>query len=384
VTPSSTRAVAISGHLQEQINELQGQFAMLHKVIHEESRADIDRLHRELASTSARVEAMGTEVAIAASGLQKLVENADASGKVVASLQDGQKVITFKIQQVGDELLQTAGLAGRLQTEIEKKLELDVVFLRGEQEKTRLVLDQLSNEEEQSKRSLQELRAMLRETNATAKSHANDLSETSVMVQNLESRMTENMSSFKARGVNLADLNTAVLKLHEDHENTKVHTEDLHSSVTKLLGHVNNLTENVENTATGMSLTQGELDSCRGALDDLSEDFNHLHEKVVGLAQSHANLNMSMEEVRETVAEADLEGLESRGGRSSGSSRKHSKDPTVLPSFQDDAYEGQGRNPSRSLPTLPSLDESGAWQSLAKGKSKSQTMSFDMQGQSTA
>lgn len=313
---STGQTIAISRHLQDQIRLIETKLVELQKGLLDANEGVIElrdssvvtnhavhALQDGLKSTNNMVEANRKELGRANGGAQKFQSVLEQVNTMVAALRDTQKVTNNGLQKLGQDQVETHTLAVKLQESIERRLDLDIAELKSEVGKTNLDLKHLKADEEADKLCIIQERDKLRESNIKMKSIADDLAETNTLLQIFDQRVQESSGSLKATKQNLEDLNLATLKLHEDHENTKVQVAEVRGSVKKVHTHVKQVHDSLAVTNQGLNVCTGRLEECCQVVDSLRGSVGDTQGKLNALKDGQERTNGIVQHVRRELQE---------------------------------------------------------------------------------
>jgi len=123
------------------------------------------------------------------------------------------------------------------------------------------------------------------------------------MMKIIEKRVSDNSSGLKSTRMNLEDLNTATLKLHEDHENTKGHVGDVRDSNKKCHAHVKQVHGKLEDVAQQLGNTQVKLQMQSDHGENLKQTVDRAMQNIASSQQDNARANFTLGELSDRLAQ---------------------------------------------------------------------------------
>jgi len=313
---SHAQTIAISRHLQDQIKAMGARFDDLQRTL-EETNADlsavrdkdnlgggvVQSLQDGLASISVVVEANRKDIARSHSNIHKMQTSLESANDSITELKDKQKITGTTMEKVEHDLNLTSELAHQLKEDINHRIEKELSQIHDEISKTNLDLKHLKIDEESLKDTVRAEREALRDANLFMKGLADQLAEADTHHKILEHRLNETSSRQKATSQNLEDLNTATLRLNEDHEHTKANTADLQSSVKKAHTHVKQMREGLERTAAGLGMAQGKVEEHNMAVEALRQSLDQANCMMATMKEGHDRATSNIQELGQQLAQ---------------------------------------------------------------------------------
>eukprot|EP00406_Dinophysis_acuminata_P038138 CAMPEP_0179371334 /NCGR_PEP_ID=MMETSP0797-20121207/85674_1 /TAXON_ID=47934 /ORGANISM="Dinophysis acuminata, Strain DAEP01" /LENGTH=390 /DNA_ID=CAMNT_0021087187 /DNA_START=57 /DNA_END=1226 /DNA_ORIENTATION=- len=300
---SRAQTLAISKHLQDQLTAVQGKLEDLQLGLSDTNRSvdglrkgvhgtksDVHSLQDGLALTSSTLEATRKDLGRTCEQVQKLQAGLDESNDTVGAWADKSRIMGTTMQQFGQDLSNTNALAKRLEEAVDRRIEGTLQGLRDDLHGACADLQQLRADGEMGKAALQEEREALRETNAKVKGLTDSTSDDST-------------ATLKATRLNLEDLNTATLKLHEDHESTKSHSKELQNTVRKLAGHTKQANERLQQHAANFGQTKSKQDEHSRSLEGMRQSMLQAQGAVEALQMDNQRSALTVSNIQHELSE---------------------------------------------------------------------------------
>jgi len=221
--------------------------------------------------------------------------------------------------------------------------------------KTTLDLKRLREDGNLAKAGLLKEKEAVRELGETVKGIANDLSATNTVAGIVEQRLSETASGLKTARNSVDDLNTVTLKLHEDHENTKITCAEALAGLKKVGLRVKQIDESLEKTGNALVGTQNKLDAARHDVSSLQNDLIATKTNVCQLKDGGNRAEDNLHRLRRHLNEVEATTQAVRAGLKEQSS-------ILLPNINMDSHEARtatGRHGSllcsisNGIPTSP-------------------------------
>jgi len=234
--------------------------------------------------------------------MQKLQSGLDTANDSLTALRDKQKITTNILQKVEQDLNGTSELTVQLKDTIDHKIGKEISDLRDELSKTNLDVKHLTADEENLKEIVRTEREALRDTNTFTKSLSDQMTDADTMMKILEQRLNDTTTKQKATTLNLENLNTATLKLNEEHEHTKANTADLQASIKKAHSHVRQQRDCIERMVAGLGHAQGKVEEHNHVVDTLRQGLDQAHCRMQTLKDSHERATATINELGQQLA----------------------------------------------------------------------------------
>lgn len=313
---SQSQTVAISRHLQDQIRKIEQKLEELEvgqkrtddfvgqlKDGSDGLQVTMATMQDALTGTRNAIDSARKELTRSNGVVQKIQAGQEQAQDAIGTLRDAQKVTTTSLKKMGQDLLGTHSLAVKLQEAIERRLDVDVAQIRDELSKTNLEIRHVRADEDMLKSAIRDEREALRETNLKVKAVSDDITEVRTVVTINEQRMTDAAAGFKSARQIVDDLNNAVLKLHEDHDNTKNIVQELAASNRRVTTHIKQVEETVSGATTEIVVAQNRLEEQADQMDYVRQVVQVTQTKVQGLHEGHERTRAALNDLRSEVAE---------------------------------------------------------------------------------
>ena len=263
---SHGQTMSVGRHLQDQIRQLQQVLADLGKGLSETNDAvgdlrkqvggnhnNLTIINEDLNNTKTSLDSHKNELGRTGAAVLKLQQGLESTDGKVAALIDGQKVNDTLLVKIQKEQGDQAKRQHEFKERIEKKVEADIRGLRDDFAKSELAQAQIRADADNLKNQVLEEKEQLRQTNLRAKDAEDKFNDMSTFISILQKRVADSASNLKTTRENLEDLNTATLKLHEDHDNTKARLSEAGEGVKRAHNHVKQVHGKLEATAQALN-----------------------------------------------------------------------------------------------------------------------------------
>jgi len=344
---SHGQTMAVGRYLHDLIRQLQGQVADLRKAMGESNEAvgelkkasgganqSLQNLQESLQSNNTITETLRNELGRTNSNVGKLQAGLSGTNDKVAGLLDAQKVTDTTLRKLEGDLADQADKAHNLREAMEKRIEQDIRALRDALSRTDLDVQHLQAEAGALKDGLNEQKEGLRLANNKIKDGVNRQNEFETLMKIIDKRVADNTGGLKSTRMNLEDLNTATLKLHEDHENTKSRVGDLGDSNKKAHAHVKQVHGKLEDVAQHLNNAQIKLDMQGNHGEDLKQQLDHALATIASAHQGQARANQSLTDLSERLAQVGATADAVRAGLKESNS-------LLLPNIHLDSHEAR-------------------------------------------
>jgi len=313
---SHGQTMAVGRYLHDLIRQLQGQVADLRKAMGESNEAvgelkkssgganqALQNLQENLQNNNTITETLRNELGRTNSNVGKLQAGLSGTNDKVAGLLDAQKITDTTLRKLEGDLADQADKAHNLREAMEKRLERDIKTLRDDLSRTDLDVQQLQAEAGVQKNGLNDQKEGLRQANIRIKDGVDRQNDFETLMKIIEKRVADNTGGLKTTRMNLEDLNTATLKLHEDHENTKGRVGDLGDSTKKTHAHVRQVHGKLEGVAQHLNNAQVKLDMQGNNGEDLKQKLDHALATIASAHQGQDRANQSLRDLSERLAQ---------------------------------------------------------------------------------
>lgn len=318
---SHGQTMSVGRYLQDQIRQLQQALHDLGKGLGETNDAVAElkkanggannalmNLQEGLGNISTTLESQRNELGRTNANVGKLQAGLEGTNGKVAGLIDTQKVNDTMLKRLEKEVGEQAARQHEFKEKMEKRIEADIKGLRDDLSKHELTISHIRGDQDALKAMVLDEKEQLRLTNLKMKDANDRANDMDTFIKILEKRVADNTSGLKSTRMNLEDLNTATLKLHEDHENTKSRVGEQHESIKKAHNHVKQVHNKLEATAQGLQNTQQKLDQQADHGENLRQNLDHALARIQTVTEGNdraaANISDMKRQLAETTATA--------------------------------------------------------------------------------
>jgi len=344
---SHGQTMAVSRYLQDQIRKLQQDLADMCKglggtndavaELKKQSggaNAQLAGLQDGLANANAGLEAQRSELGRVGGHVGKLQEGLDRTTDRTGKLEDAFKVDHQHLLKLEKEVKENEEEMHKLAETLKKKVQEDINELRDDLARKELDIKQMKADQDNLKDAVDNDRENQRLANMKIKEHDDRLNARDTYLKILEDRLGDCAAGLKQKAKDLEDLNTATLKLHEDHENTKNGLGEVNNNVKKVNNHVKTVHGKLEATAQGLNNVAGKLDSNVDDSDDLRKMLAELQARVQSLGEGTGRNGDSIAQLMRELSEVGATAQAVRAGLKEQSS-------LLLPNITMDSAEAR-------------------------------------------
>jgi chromosome segregation ATPase len=319
---SHGQTMSMGRHLQDQLRMLQQALADLGKGLGETNEAvadlkknagganaTISNLLENFANSNTITETLKNDYGRTKANVAKLQAGLEGTNGAVAGLIDSQKVNDTLMKKLQGEISDQADKQHEFKENMEKKIEADIRALNDEHGKQTLMIQQMKNDHDNLKNMALDEKEQLRLANLRAKDAQDRFNDMDTFVKILEQRVADGATGLKSTRMNLEDLNSATLKLHEDHENTKGQVGELHDGVKKAHNHVKTVHNKLENTAQMLNNAHQKINQQADHGEDLKAALDtalsRINDCEGGAARANGNISELKRQLADTSATAN-------------------------------------------------------------------------------
>jgi len=310
------QTMEVSRYLHDLIRQMQGQIADLGNRASESSEAVTSlkqvsqgsnqhqqQMQDNLGKAYTEIENLRNEQGRTNSNVGKLQAGLAGTNDKVSALIDAQKVTDTTIKRINGDIEEQANNAHNLKETLEKKIERDIKALRDDLARSDLNIQHLQDEAASLKKMVHDNKENLRQLNQRVKDQNDRHNDMETMMKIIEKRVSDNSSGLKSTRMNLEDFNTATLKLHEDHENTKGHVGDVRDSNKKCHAHVKQVHGKLEDVAQQLGNTQVKLQMQSDHGENLKQTVDRAMQNIASSQQDNARANFTLGELSDRLAQ---------------------------------------------------------------------------------
>lgn len=341
------QTMEVSRYLHDLIRQMQGQIADLGNRANESNEAvttlkqSSQGSHQQQATMQdnlgkayTEIENLRNEQGRTNANVGKLQAGLSGTNDKVSALIDAQKVTDTTIKRINGDLEDQANNAQNLKETLEKRIERDIKALRDDLAKSDLDIKHLQEEAASLKKMVHDNKENIRQNTNKLKDHNDRQNDAETMMKIIEKRVADTASGLKSTRMNLEDLNTATLKLHEDHENTKGHVGDVRDSNKKCHAHVKQVHGKVEDIAQQLANTQMKLQMQTDHGEDLKQKVDRAFANIATSQQDNARATFSLSELNDRLAQVGATADAVKAGLKESNS-------LLLPNIHLDSHEAR-------------------------------------------
>jgi len=188
---------------------------------------------------------------------------------------------------------------------MEKKVEQDIRALRDDFAKNELAQQQIRADANALKDQVLEEKEQLRQTNLRVKDTQERFNDMDTLVKILDSRVTDSISNLKTTRENLEDLNTATLKLHEDHDNTKARLAEHGENVKRTSNHVKQVHSKLEATAQALNNAHEKIEQQADHGEGLRQALDHANSRIQATTEGNDRANSNISDLKRQLADTE-------------------------------------------------------------------------------
>jgi len=344
---SHGQTMSVGRHLQDQIRQLQQVLADLGKGLSETNEAvgdlrkqvggnhnHLNMINEDLSNTKTSLEAHRNELGRTGAAVVKLQQGLEGTNDKVAALIDGQKVNDTLLVKIQKEQGDQAKRQHEFKERIEKKVEADIRSLRDDFAKSELEQAQIRADADNLKNQVLEEKEQLRQTNLRAKDAEDKFNDMTTFINILEKRVGDSASNLKTTRENLEDLNTATLKLHEDHDTTKARLAEAGEGVKRAHNHVKQVHGKLEATAQALNNAHQKIAEQADHGEYLKQALDHANSRIADVTEGNNRANGNISDLKKQLDTTEQTARAVRAGLKESNS-------LLLPNLHLDSHEAR-------------------------------------------
>jgi chromosome segregation ATPase len=263
----------------------------------------LSTLQEGLRGTSATVEIHAHELGRVTTGVGELrAELGGTNGRVV-ELMEAQKMNDTLLTNIQNKLNSEADKHQALSELLQTQVKRDIADIRGDLNRADLSIKQLHAAEDMLRNELGDQKEQLRLTCLDVNSKDHCLKELQTCTTIIENRVADNTAGLRLTQVNLEDLNTATLRLFEDHEATKVKLSEGRESLKKAHQHVKQVHNRLHTTAVDLRNTRERLDMHATRADALRQNLQEALSRLQSVTEGNERANSSIHDLKSQLDE---------------------------------------------------------------------------------
>jgi len=363
---SHGQTMSVGRHLQDQIRQLQQVLADLGKGLAETNEAvgdlrkqvggnhnNLAMISEDLNNTKTSLDSHRNELGRTGAAVAKLQQGLESSDDKVAALIDGQKVHDTLLVKIQKEQDHQAQRQHEFKERIEKKVEADIRGLHDNLAKSELAQAQTRTDVDNLKNQVLEEKEQLRQTNLRAKDAGDKFNDMSTFISILEKRVADSASNLKTTRENLEDLNTATLKLHEDHDNTKARLSEAGEGVKRTHNHMKQVHGKLEATAQALNTANQKIADQADHGEYLKQALDHANSRIADVTEGNNRANGTISDLKRQLDATDATARAVRAGLKESNS-------LLLPNLHLDSHEARSASQRHgSLLATGNINSSG-------------------------
>jgi len=310
------QTLQVARHLQEQIRALQQRVDNVGRDLGD-TRQSVSELQRSTGSADstlsklqeittgagATVDLHSHELGRAMNGVGQLRTDFDRADNTITNLLDAEKMNETRFMKIENGLNDHENWQRTFSDRLEKRIERDLAALRDDLARANLAIGQLQTSEDFLKNGLLEQKEQLRLTNLQMDSTNHRFNEMQTHVKILEKRLVDTTAGMKLTQVNLEDLNTATLRLYEDHESTKVKISEDRESLKKAHSHIKQVHSRVHAIGLDLQTTREKLDAHQNLVDALRQNLQAALSRLQMVTEGNDRANLTITDLKSKIDE---------------------------------------------------------------------------------
>mmetsp|Transcript_126286 Transcript_126286/g.252306 ORF Transcript_126286/g.252306 Transcript_126286/m.252306 type:complete len:405 (+) Transcript_126286:68-1282(+) len=364
---SHGQTMSMGRHLQDQIRQLQQVLSDLGKGLSETNEAvgdlrkqvggnhnNLTQLNEEVKQANTTLDSQRNELGRTGAAVAKLQQGLEGTDGKVAALMDGQKVNDTLLGKIQKEQGDQAQRQHEFKERMEKKVEADIRGLRDDFAKSELAQAQIRADADALKNQVLEEKEQLRQTNLRAKEAQDNFNDMDTLVKILEKRVSDSSNNLKTTRENLEDLNTATLKLHEDHDNTKARLTEQGENAKRTNNHVKQVHSKLEATAQAVNNAHQKIAEQADHGENLKQALDHANGRIQSVTEGNDRANGTISELKRQLADTEMTAKAVKAGLKESNS-------LLLPNLHLDSHEARAASQRHgSLLHTGNITSSGA------------------------
>jgi len=310
------QTLQVAKHLQEQIRVLQQRVDDVGRDLGDtkhwvtelqkstgSSDSALSKLQDSMAGADTTLNSHSHELGRAMTGVGQLRSDFNSADGKITHLLDVEKLSETRLTKIENDLADHANWQRAMSDRLDKRIEGDVSTLRDDVGKANLTLRQLQTSEEMLKSGLLEQKEQLRVTNLQMDSTNHRFDEMQTQTKIMEKRLADATTNLKCTQVNLEDLNTATLRLYEDHESTKVRVNEDRESLKKAHSHVKQVHSRVHAVGLDLQTTRDKLDMQAELGNTLRQNLQLALSRLQILTEGNDRANSTISDLKSQIDE---------------------------------------------------------------------------------
>jgi len=368
---SHGQTVTMGRHLQDQIRQIQQALSDLGKGLSETNNAvgdlrkqcggnqeNVAQLNDQMKTANTTLEKQRNDLGRTGAAVTKLQKGLESTDGKVAELLDGQKVNATTIAKMQKEQEAQAQRQHEFKERMEKKVEADIRALRDDFAKSELEQAQIRADANALKDQVSEESEQLRQTNLHLTETQNTVREMDTLTKILEKRVADSINNLKTTRENLEDLNTATLKLHEDHDNTKARLAERSEDLKRTNNHLKQVHSKLEDTAQGLNNAHQKIEQQADHGDNLKQALDHANSRIQAVTEGNDRANSNISDLKTQLANTEATAKAVKAGLKESNS-------LLLPNLHLDSHEARSASQRHgSLLHTGNINSSGGGGSL--------------------
>mmetsp|Transcript_137113 Transcript_137113/g.273484 ORF Transcript_137113/g.273484 Transcript_137113/m.273484 type:complete len:340 (-) Transcript_137113:364-1383(-) len=235
--------------------------------------------------------------------LQQGLHDTNESMGGVRELRDELEATNANVHKFGEALANTSAQVHKLGETLERKFEPSVQQIKDDLTRTKLDLQQLSEDEVLVKEGLFQEKDNVKQANERIKALVDHLGLTNAKVNNIDKRLGDTTGRSKATLQGLEDLTLENTRFREEHEHTKNQLLEAKESVNRAHQHLKQVHQNLDTVAKGLQHTQKKLDDTHNDTDFSRQNIDDVRSKVRALENGQDRALDVIQQLRIQLAE---------------------------------------------------------------------------------
>jgi len=305
-------------HLQDEIRLIQQSLSDLRKGLSEannsvgdlrkqvgSNHSNLTQLNDEVKNANTALEKQRNDLGRANTAVTKLQKGLEGTDGHVAELLDGQKVNATLLGKIQKDQDAQAQQQHDFKERMEKKVEADIKAIRDDFAKSELAQAQIRADADALKDLVVNEQEQLRQSNQCLKDTQDGFREMDTLVKILERRVADGNTNLKTTRENLETLNTATLKLHEDHDNTKARLAEQGENVKRTTSHVKEVHSKLEATAQALNNAHQKIEQQADHGESLKQSLDHANSCLQSVTEGNDRANSELSDLKRQLADTE-------------------------------------------------------------------------------
>jgi len=263
----------------------------------------LSKLQESMTRVDATVDSHSHELDRTMTGVGQLRTDLNNADSNITHLLDAEKMNETRFMKVENGLNDHANWQRTLSDRLEKRIERELSGLRDDLAQANLTIAQLQTSEDFLKNGHQEHREQLRHMNLQMDSTNDRFNEMQTQMKISEKRLADTTSGLKFTQVNLEDLNTATLRLYEDHETSKARLNEDRESLKKAHSHVKQVHSRVHTIGSDLQTTHEKLDMQTNLVDALRQNLQMALARLQIVTEGNDRANSTIVDLKSKIDE---------------------------------------------------------------------------------